>query len=166
MAAWQAQPLGDWKAEAVALWPEFEPFLADITRHDQMTPASYTHGTLRHPYAPGLAFIGDAAHRASPQLGQGANMALLDALALSLALDREALDEALPLYARMRRWHVRLYQGMSAAFTPQYQSDSRTLPVLRDWFLAPVSLTPPLPRVLSRLVAGQLIPPLAGVNFP
>jgi 2-polyprenyl-6-methoxyphenol hydroxylase-like FAD-dependent oxidoreductase len=65
-----------------------------------------------------LAFIGDAAHRASPQLGQGANMALFDALALARALHQNPLDDALPRYAQTRRWHVRLYQTLSAVFTP------------------------------------------------
>jgi 2-polyprenyl-6-methoxyphenol hydroxylase-like FAD-dependent oxidoreductase len=90
-------------------------------------------------------------------------MALLDAMALAVALSRTSGSEALALYARMRRWHVRLYQGMSAAFTPQYQSDSRWLPVLRDRFLAPLSQMPPVQGILSRLVSGDLIPPLAGV---
>jgi hypothetical protein len=55
---------------------------------------------------------------------------------------------------------------MSAAFTPQYQSDSRWLPALRDRVLMPVSRLPPVPRVLMRLVAGDLVPPLAGEPFP
>lgn len=160
---WPSRPLVAWKAEAVALWPEFAPFLTAIARHDDMTPARYSHGTLRRPYAEALVFIGDAAHRASPQLGQGANMALLDALALHLALEREQGTAALALYAWTRRWHVRLYQGMSAAFTPQYQSDSRVLPVLRDWVLAPVARLGPVRGVLARLVSGDLIPPVAGI---
>ena len=155
--------LDQWKAEAVAFWPEFAGFLTSITQWSQMVPARYSHGTLRQPYAEGLAHIGDAAHRASPQLGQGANMALLDAMALAEALTRAEGAAALALYARMRRWHVRLYQGMSATFTPQYQSDSRWLPLLRDRFLAPLSQLPPVRGLLSRLVSGDLIPPLAGV---
>jgi 2-polyprenyl-6-methoxyphenol hydroxylase-like FAD-dependent oxidoreductase len=129
-----------------------------------MTMARYSHGTLRRPFGDGIAFIGDAAHRASPQLGQGANMALLDALALALALERvperDQLDDALRLYAAARRWHVRACQVMSALFTPQYQSDSRSLPVLRDRVLYPLLCVPPLPWILSALVAGRLLPPL------
>lgn len=165
LAGWPQRPIDAWKAEATAHWPDFAPFLDTVTTTAAMTTASYSHGTLHRPFAPALAFIGDAAHRASPQLGQGANMALFDALALSRALSRAPLGDALPAYAQMRRWHVRLYQGMSAAFTPQYQSDSRSLPALRDWVLAPLSLTWPLPRILSKLVAGELIPPLAGEVF-
>ena len=137
------------------------PFLDGITDKAQLTPARYSHGTLRRPYQGRLVHIGDAAHRASPQLGQGANMALLDAQALALAL-RLPLDEALPAYHRSRRWHLGLYQTLSAAFTPQYQSHSRALPLMRDHLLSPLSRTWPLPRILSSLVSGDLIPPIAG----
>lgn len=169
LAGWGEARFAAWKAEAAAFWPEMEPFLAGIEHAGQMTPAQYSHGTLRRPYAPGLIFIGDSAHRASPQLGQGANMALLDALALREAL-RGATDgdtgEAAAAYARMRRWHVRLYQLFSLFLTPAYQSDSRILPLIRDRFLAPVSLVPPLPAMLTRLVAGRLVPPLASTRWP
>ena len=73
-------------------------------------------------------------------------------------------DEALRLYAGARRWHVLAYQAMSAAFTPQYQSDSRALPVLRDHVLAPLSRTWPIPRILTRLVCGDLVPPMPGLT--
>lgn len=162
---WPAQNMGEWRSQVAALWPEMADFTETLTDPAQMTPARYTHGTLRRPYAPALAFIGDAAHRASPQLGQGANMALLDAMALAEALRLDP-DEALPRYAQMRRWHVRIYQAMSAAFTPMYQSSSKILPRLRDHFLAPASTLPPVPRILTALVSGDMIPPIAGTRFP
>ncbi|CAM3165006.1 2-polyprenyl-6-methoxyphenol hydroxylase [Paracoccus aminovorans] len=160
---WPRNP--GWRAEAAALWPQIAPFLDHIRDDAQMVAARYGHGTLRRPHAPGLVHIGDAAHRASPQLGQGANMALLDALALSLSL-RRPLDEALPDYAAMRRWHVRIYQGMSAVLTPMYQSGSRALPWLRDRVLAPASTLPLVRSGLTHLVAGTMIPPLAGTSGP
>ncbi|WP_299153263.1 NAD(P)/FAD-dependent oxidoreductase [uncultured Tateyamaria sp.] len=158
---WRGAGLEKWRAQARTLWPDFDAFSAQITDPDQMTMARYAHGTLRTPYANGIVHIGDAAHRASPQLGQGANMALLDAYALARALDTHPIAKALPAYGAARRWHVRTYQAMSWAFTPQYQSDSRWLPVLRDRALFPVSMIPPVPRILSHLVCGTLLPAFA-----
>ncbi|WP_299207520.1 NAD(P)/FAD-dependent oxidoreductase [uncultured Tateyamaria sp.] len=157
-AAWRATGLDAWKEQASGLWPAFAAFADQITDPDQLTMARYAHGTLRVPYGRGVVHIGDAAHRASPQLGQGANMALLDAYALAQALGAHGPEAALPVYAKARRWHVRVYQAMSWAFTPQYQSDSRWLPVLRDRVLFPVSMIPPVPRILSHLVCGTLLP--------
>jgi len=159
LATWGQTPVDVWRDEALALWPEAAPFLETITHADQMTPARYAHGTLRQPHASGLVFIGDAAHRASPQLGQGANMALLDAWALFTALQSHSLAEALPRYAAMRRWHVRMYQVMSALFTPMYQSGSRSLPLLRDHLLAPATRLPGVSRLLTALVSGDLLRP-------
>lgn len=166
LPGWHDRPLDIWRKEVIELWPRIEPFIAAITRHDQMAPAIYGHGTLARPFGPALAHIGDAAHRASPQLGQGANMALLDALALCTALRTLPVGDALPAYAAMRRWHVRIYQGMSALFTPMYQSRMNTLSHLRDHILAPVSRWPGIRHVLTRLVAGTLVPPLAGEALP
>ncbi|MFQ6550368.1 FAD-dependent oxidoreductase [Aestuariibius sp. 2305UL40-4] len=161
---WRQAGLVRWREEIAALWPEALPFFEQVGGVDQMTMARYGHGTLRRPYASRLAIIGDAAHRASPQLGQGANMALLDAWALALALEGRPVAEALRVYGQARRWHVRAYQAMSRAFTPQYQSDSRVLPWLRDRVLFPVSRVPPVPRILTALVCGTMLPPLGSLE--
>jgi 2-polyprenyl-6-methoxyphenol hydroxylase-like FAD-dependent oxidoreductase len=140
------------------LWPQMAPIVGALGSTARMTPARYSHGTLRKSYADRLVHIGDAAHRASPQLGQASNIALLDAYALALAVQTEGTDAG-PLY-------VRLYQAMSALFTPQYQSGRRVLPVIHDRLLMPLSQMWPVPRILTRLVGGDLILPLAGVDFP
>ena len=124
-----------------------------------MTPAVYSHGTLSKPYAERLAIIGDAAHQASPQLGQGANMALLDAKALCDALKTHDINAAVKRYARKRFAHVRLYQIFSAVFTPFYQSNSALLPPLRNYLLNPFSRIWPIRAMLTRLVCGTLIKP-------
>ena len=163
-AAWQAAPLEDWKNEAEGIWPEMAPFLKSITAHEQMTMATYTHGALLRPVKGRVVHLGDAAHRASPQLGQGANMALLDACALNRALRDPDLDLALSHYVNARRAHVWLYQFLSASFTPQYQSDNTILPILRDRIFFPLSEVPPIPRLLTRLVRGDLLPPYGSLT--
>ena len=71
-----------------------------ITDPAALTMARNTHGALRRPFGDRIVHIGDAANRASSQLGQGANMAMLDARALSRSLDAIAdLPQALKAYA-------------------------------------------------------------------
>ena len=155
---WPKDSLETWLDEAYDLWPEFEPFISQITHPSQMTPATYSHGTLEKPYADKLVIIGDAAHQASPQLGQGANMALLDAQALYLGLLKYAdMDKALRYYTRRRYFHVRLYQIFSSIFTPFYQSDSHILPWLRNHVMNPISQAWPFKPMLTKLVCGNLI---------
>ena len=161
---WHDAGLDTWKAEATALWPAFAPFVDQITDPDQMTMARYTHGTLRKPYSDKLVHIGDAAHRASPQLGQGANMALLDALALTRALTVANGQDPLRLYASARRAHVWCYQAFSAAFTPQYQSRSTVLPMLRDRLFYPLSQIWPVSPILTELVCGTMLPALGSLE--
>lgn len=159
--AFRAAPLLHWKDAARALWPETEILVDPITDHAQLTFARYRHRT-HHPAAEGrLIHVGDSWHAASPQLGQGANMALLDAYALSLAVGEEgAAPDITARYLRLRAAHVRLFQLMTWAFTPVYQSDSRVLPWLRDWLAAPLSKVWPAPPLLAALVSGALGAPL------
>ena len=159
--AWRAAPLTHWRDAALALWPETEPLLAPLKTHTDLTFARYCHRTHWPAVSGRMVHLGDSWHAASPQLGQGANMALLDACALARAIGRKQdVRDALADYARMRAGHVRLFQLMSFLFTPVYQSDSRVLPWLRDWLAAPVSRIWPGPQVLAAMVSGGLGAPL------
>jgi 2-polyprenyl-6-methoxyphenol hydroxylase-like FAD-dependent oxidoreductase len=87
-------------------------------------------------------------------------MALLDARALALALrERADLSDALQTYVALRRVHIRFYQALSAMFTPFYQSDSRVLPVLRDWIVAPGTRLPIVRGYVAAMVAGTMFDP-------
>lgn len=159
--AWVSGDLERWKDEVRALWPATEPLLAQIKTHADLVFAAYAHRTLRSPLSRDVVHVGDSWHCTSPQLGQGANMALLDALALARALSWQSdLSAALNEYARLRLWHIRLYQLASWMFTPAYQSDSKAFALFRDWIVAPLSRIPPAPKILAALVAGQIGAPL------
>lgn len=160
--SWRAMPLADWKEEAIALWPETESLIAPLQDHDELAFARYRHRTNKRPAKGRLVHIGDSWHAASPQLGQGANMALLDAWAMSMAFRDQPRDAASvsARYLSMRRSHVGLYQAMSRLFTPVYQSHSRLLPVFRDWVAAPLTQVPPAPMLLAAMVSGAFGRPL------
>ncbi|MDH3666752.1 MAG: FAD-dependent monooxygenase [Paracoccaceae bacterium] len=165
-AAWLARPLDDWKAEVLELWPDCACLLDRIRDHRDLTFARYAHRTLGRPVSGRLAHLGDSYHATSPQLGQGANMALLDAMALAVAVEQCAdVETTLARYAALRRWHVRIYQAASWLFTPAYQSDSRALPIFRDWVMAPLGRIPPVPSILAMLVGGKIGGPLVGMGL-
>jgi len=154
--------LGRWKTHILDYWPDCAPLLDQIADWEQLTLARYAHRTMRPPVSGRIAFVGDSAHSTSPQLGQGANMALLDVATLAHALDRAPdLDAALVAYAAARRNHVALFQFLSLAFTPFYQSDSTLLAWLRDRLVATIARTPPMQALLASIVSGTLIDPFA-----
>jgi 2-polyprenyl-6-methoxyphenol hydroxylase-like FAD-dependent oxidoreductase len=153
-AAWAAR-YDDWCAEATALWPPIASVLAALPGPQAFTPATYIQFTAKRPWRGRLVLLGDAAHATSPQLGQGANSAMLDALALADALAAETGHEAaFARYAAARRTHVRFYQRASALMTPFFQSDSRTLAVARDLVFDRLKIVPWLRREMIRTLAG------------
>ena len=158
--------LGAWKAQVLSVWPECEAFTSQIESFEQLSLARYGHHTMSLPAGRRLAVIGDAAHSTSPQLGQGANMALLDAAALSHALAQaNGIDAALDAYAEARRWHVRIFQALSLSLTPFYQSDSTALPFIRDRLVAGLAKVPPGPQFLAAMVAGTVIDPFKRIGL-
>lgn len=163
---WRAAGLASWKAEVLALWPATAPLLDQIADPGQLSFASYCHRTLRHPVEPGLIHLGDAWHSTSPQLGQGANMALLDAYALALGLRRaRTLPDALAEVIRLRRDQIQLYQLLSHLLTPVYQSDGTAIPWLRDRVMGPVSKRWPFTAAQAALVSGAVGHPLARLGL-
>ena len=162
----KAKGLDAWKARVVSVWPECEAFTSQIDSFEQLSLARYGHHTMVVPAGRRLAVIGDAAHSTSPQLGQGANMALLDAAALSHALARtNGIDDALETYASARRWHVRVFQALSLSLTPFYQSDSAALPFVRDRMVAALARIPPGPQFLAAMVTGTVIDPFRRIGL-
>jgi salicylate hydroxylase len=161
LEAWRREGLAAWKAKVAALWPRTQPLLDEIDAPERLTFARYRHRTLRAPAERGMIHIGDAWRSTSPQLGQGANMALLDAYALAAAL-RVSPDapSALARAVQLRNAHVAIYQSMSYLFTPVYQSDSRVLPFLRDSLVGPLAKLWPATAILAAIVSGFVGGPL------
>lgn len=151
----------DWQREAAELWPEMRPLLARA----MPVHAVYRHHTRRPVVRPGVIRIGDAWHSTSPQLGQGANMALIDALSLACAIEEtDSIAQAFRLHVGRRRLHVSTYQAMSRLLTPFYQSDGDALPLLRDHVTAPlIGRKGPVRRIVSKLVTGGMFNPLGRI---
>ena len=164
--AWRAARLDAWKADVTKLWPACAGLLDQIHDAEQLTFARYTHRTLRSPGEEALIHIGDAWHSASPQLGQGANMALLDAWALAAGLrETDNVADGILRAVTLRRRHVRLYQQLTALFTPVYQSDSRVLPFIRDRIVGPLSGIWPATWIQAAMVSGLVGNPLAPLGL-
>lgn len=158
---WKRTGLDAWKADVLALWPACAPFLDQIHHPEQLTFAHYAHRMLERPAEPALVHIGDAWHSSSPQLGQGANMALLDAWALAAGLrETGRIDAGINCAIAMRSRHVTLYQWLSWLFTPVYQSDSRVLPAIRDGIVGPMSGLWPATWIQAAMVSGLVGGPL------
>lgn len=166
LAGWREGGLDAWRDAFCALWPECAPLLDSITDPAQLTFAHYSHRTLARPVAERMIHLGDAWHSTSPQLGQGANMALLDAWALAQGLAAEEdIDAALRHAVALRSFHVGLYQGISRVFTPVYQSDSAILPWLRDRLVRPLAAFRPTAATQAAMVSGTFGNPLGPLGL-
>ena len=144
-----------WKAYVRDLAPIAESVLDQIDDFAQLTFASYWDVTMPRWHAHGVALLGDAAHATSPQLGQGCNLALCDAAALSDAIESaETIDEALDRYTASRRDHLAFYQLATRWLTPFFQSEMDWLGTLRDLAMGPGSRLPLVRREMVRSMAG------------
>ena len=163
----RAAGLAAWKDRVAGLWPECEAYLAQIDSFDQLALARYGHHTLAIRSGGGLPIVGDAAHSTSPQLGQGANMALLDA---------RALAHALAVAARRRGGACRPMPGCGAGMSGcsrrcplrSRRSTSRTRRCCRSsatgWSRRSARI-PPVPQFLASMVAGTVVDPFGPIGL-
>lgn len=108
---WRTQGLTYFKDQVRTLMPETEHLLAHIEDMEQLTHARYMDVVLKRWHEGNVVVVGDAAHAMSPQLGQGANLALMDAAVLADCLaEVSGVDAALAEYSRRRRAHLNFYQ--------------------------------------------------------
>jgi 2-polyprenyl-6-methoxyphenol hydroxylase-like FAD-dependent oxidoreductase len=155
-AAWLEAGIERWREKILAAWPEVQPFVEQIRSADDLTFASYADLTLRQRYAERIVFIGDAGRITSPQLGQGANLALIDAAVLAACLRTQgSIGEALTAYAEQRRAHTRFYSYASRWLTPFFQSDSRVAGLVRDSTFPIAGRIPYIRREMVRTLSGM-----------
>ena len=154
--AWREAGIERWRAQVLTAWPQAQPFVDQIRSADDLTFASYADLTLRQRYADHIVFIGDAGRVTSPQLGQGANLALIDAAVLADCLREEpSLAAALAAYADRRRAHTRFYAYASRWLTPFFQSDSRLAALVRDLTFPIAGKVPYIRREMVRTLSGM-----------
>jgi 2-polyprenyl-6-methoxyphenol hydroxylase-like FAD-dependent oxidoreductase len=151
----RSRGLDAWKAEVREIAPESDGVLEQIRDFGELTFASYYDVAMPRWHADRVAFLGDAAHATSPQLGQGCNLALCDAGALADALAAErSVEAALAHYTAERRAHLAFYQLATRSLTPFFQSDSEVLGVLRDVLMPAASKIGFVSREMVRAMAG------------
>jgi len=151
----RAAGFSDWRDRVLSLAPRAEPILAPLERFDELTVATYRHVVLHRPFTGPLVLIGDAAHSMSPHLGQGVNLALVDAWELAAALERSStVDAALRSYAETRRGHLRYYGLITMLLSPFFQSSGTVLGMLRDLGLPVLWRLPPSRRRMALAAAG------------
>ncbi|KAF1016004.1 MAG: FAD-dependent urate hydroxylase [Stenotrophomonas maltophilia] len=144
-----------WLEELHALWPQASGRFAHLQQPGQLARAVYRDAVVRQWHRGRLVLAGDAAHAMSPQLGQGVNMALLDALALRDALRAHGNSEAaMQAYQQQRRAHVAVYQRWSRWLTPLFQSDRDALAKARDVLLGPMGRMPGGRGHMLRVLSG------------
>ncbi len=147
--------LGAWRRAATALWPEAAAIIDRAAAASDFARATYRHVALTHWNAGPVLFIGDAAHGTSPQLGQGANLGLMDAWVLANTLAHAPdLLSAFLRFERRRVPPVRYYRNVSHLLTPFFQSRLAPLGWLRDAVMGPACHAPGLRAMMGSTLAG------------
>ncbi len=146
------------REDLLALAPSAAPVVAGLRSFDQLMPATYRQVSLASWHDGTLVLLGDAAHALSPQLGQGANLALMDAAALA---DTASLDD----FERARRGQARFYAFGARALNTVFQNDLEFMAWPRDHLMAPVSRLPRVRRRALDTLAGMATGPFGRIRM-
>jgi 2-polyprenyl-6-methoxyphenol hydroxylase-like FAD-dependent oxidoreductase len=157
----------DWLGTVQKRWPEVAEWLQQVMHsHEQWLPAHYRDVVLNRHGEGRVGIIGDAAHAMSPQLGQGVNMALLDAWALGQAIEKaDDWQHVWQNYHQMRRSSIQFYQWLSRTLTPFYQSHRQDLGWARDVGFTWMYRIPWLRQQMARTISGVKLNPLQEMDL-
>jgi 2-polyprenyl-6-methoxyphenol hydroxylase-like FAD-dependent oxidoreductase len=114
------QDFAAWRAHVASIHPQLAAATATLQGFGDFRFNAFTDVQMPRWHVDRILFIGDAAHATNPQLGMGANLALVDAALLSTQLRdtaAAAIPTALTAYQRDRERQVRFYERASRALT-------------------------------------------------
>jgi 2-polyprenyl-6-methoxyphenol hydroxylase-like FAD-dependent oxidoreductase len=155
MPSLRARGLAALREEVIAFCPEAEPVFDHIVEFDQVLHTTYRHISMRRWHDDRVIFIGDAAHAMSPHLGQGINIALLDAWRLAAALRHaESPRAGFEAFRRAQHGYVRFYATITRFLAPFFQSDWSVLGLGRDLTLPWLPHLPIVGRQMILTVSG------------
>ncbi|MFI7679496.1 FAD-dependent monooxygenase [Actinophytocola sp. NPDC049390] len=124
----------DMLAQRFQHWHEPIPELIAATPEDTLLrhDVYYLHARLPSFVRGRVALLGDAAHAVTPDIGQGACLAIEDAVVLASAVDDSGVDEGLRVYDAARRPRTERMARFSGRLANLLQTSNRATIAIRD----------------------------------
>lgn len=136
-------------------------FLGDITVSSKCVSFPLTMRHIKSYIAPGVAFVGDAAHTIHPLAGQGANLGFADVVVLlEVLMQARTKKRSLGNYAMLRRFernrkaHVSNMIILMESFKRLFGNDNRCVSSLRNHGLNMMDKIPLLKHYIMQQAMG------------
>jgi len=157
LRAFREGDLDAWKRMVLADEPRAGLVLDQLHDVQQLVFAQYRRVSMPRWHGQRAVFLGDAAHAMSPQLGQGCNLALVDAAVLADVVSTASSPRvAVHEYTRERKAHLRYYQLATWGLTPLFQSDHDWLGWFRDRLMPLATKIPWMRQQMCSSMSGHM----------